>query len=291
MKVRSVFLLLGIAFGNAFSAAAEPAASEDILIIPRKYYLGDLITVQVELPSPAEDDRENPSPVNEDRWIEIESINTIEKSGRMYLFLQVRSFFPGERMLPPIRYGGDVITGITLSPQSYIDEEEYPFYSIRDSLLLPNTRWFILLSLCVCAAGLTSAVILGKRVKGVYGALKQKLTDLFESGEMLVTIRYLRKNYRDLAPREVYKILCSLVKKRIEREFSIGISHMTTVEIAALVPRDHIIKELLSRGDFVRFGGRPVSIDQIAEDIKNLEALARTLHGLKGEPGGRTAEC
>lgn len=268
--------------------------AEEITIIPPEYYTGDAVTLRIVLSGP--ESERLPYLVKEDKWFQLKNIDTAVREDKIFLFLQVIPFYPGAREFPPIRYGGRTITGIVFRPKKVLDEGDYPFAPLRETMLLPGSKLYLLLSLLAAAAAAAVIVAAVKQFRGI----SRRIAACFSvwKGDMLRkrTLRYLLQNCTALPPREIYRQLTAEIKKTIERECKLPCAHLTSTEIAESFSAGYAavgekISAVLRRADAVRFGNIPVSAAEIEEDLHVLESAAYELNNQDGPLGQEKRQC
>jgi hypothetical protein len=266
----------------AFLYARPGPLVEDVTVIPREYYIGDAVTLRITLSGEASAGGEAPYLPREDKWFQVKTIDTSERGGKVFIFLQVLPFFPGPRMFPPVQYGEQTITGIELHPAALLEKEDYPFASLRETMLLPGSKLYLLLFGLGCAALTACIVVLVKRTHLLYHRAVLQFGRWKGRVDRRKKIRYLLRNCSELPRRDVYRQLTAEAKAAIETVRGFACSHLTTTEIAGWVTEEEArervpgsyLVPVLRRADEVRFGNKTVSCSRVEEDIRSIETFA-----------------
>lgn len=258
---------------------------EDVSVIPPVYTIGEVVTLRIIASSPEFDEQAAPFISREDKWFEIKAIETNRRNNKVFIYIQVVSFYPGKRVFPVINFNGHEIRDIELSPQKILDKNDYEFAPVRESLLLPGTKLFILLTFFCCVAIIAIFLFLGKRL---LSAARKVPGCFYMFGKRILrrsTMSKLLKLYVSIPPAEVYKRLTREAKNVLERERNLPCLQLTTSELSAMLTSYGRLKAqaetnlvpVLRRGDTVRFGGEPVDRDEILTDIRRIDTFSRFL--------------
>jgi hypothetical protein len=279
--ITAAILLLAAGLPAVLYAGPESLV-EDITVIPPEYSIGDAVTLRITLSEAAPAGGETPYLPREDKWFQVKTIDTVERGGKVFIFLQVLPFFPGPRMFPPVQYGEQTITGIELHPAALLDKGDYSFASIRETMLLPGSRLYLLLFGLGCAAAAACIVVCVKRFPLLYHRAVQRFGRWKGRLDRRKKLRYLLRNCSELPRRDVYRQLTAAAKETIQTVRGFACSHLTTTEIAGwvtaeelreLVPGSYLVP-VLRRADEVRFGNKTVSCSRMEKDIRSIETFA-----------------
>ena len=252
------------------------AAIEEITVIPEDYLIGDAVTLRIVL-SGAEAEQKT-SVIESSKWFQIESTDQITRDDTVFLFFQVIPFYPGEREFPRLQYGNMTIDGITFSPRLLLTEEKLPFTPVRETMLLPGTELYMILTVLGIATATAAVVFLVKRFRRLYRNITSAYTNFRSGLQRRKMLHYLLQHRTELPQHEIYRQLTVQAKQSLERSCAVPCFHLTTKEIEAWSIAKNMetgkkLIPLFSRADAVRFGNKPVHEGQVLEDIRLLETV------------------
>lgn len=247
----------------------EGVAVLDYSVVPTEYSIGDEITVRIELAGA--DNDALPFFTETDKWIDTGKIEQVLQKGKIFLFIPVVTYYPGEKNIPPINFGGATLTGFTLKPRPLIDGDEQEIEPVRETLLLPNTR-LIIFSWTLGFVFLCGFVYLLYRKGAEYGgAVGRFFLRIVKRAERKRYLKDLANSVGEDAPAKIMKKTVQAVKDIVKSEFGCRCETMTVTELTFVLSSLsvlHPISEVLDRSNGIIYGERFAEPKELAELVE-----------------------
>lgn len=282
MKVR--FLLIFLFFSFTGLSADTGVSVEDVIFIPREYYVGDEVELRIKLKLSEGLEILLPSELPESSWISIKSIELVDDKNNPELRIIFASFIPGTRSFPALFLGDIVLNSVKIHTSSLIDTSEKKFIGIAGQLLLPGTKLGLSLFVGVLFLGPVLLIIL-------LGPIKRRITFLLKNGTSRGPIKKLNRTLRDLAVqktgiscRRFYIRLSSAVReylsKRLDTDFiTLTTSDMELTLVKVLGHREFsgMLSDMMKLSDSIKFGKLTTDDEKKMSDIELVKNISKFL--------------
>ncbi|MBN2441495.1 MAG: hypothetical protein JXJ04_09110 [Spirochaetales bacterium] len=263
---------------------------ENINFIPPRYYVGDEVELKIKINIPETMSLAIPEEKKETPWIEITSVQILpyrllngRKTHDVSIFF--KSFKTGALTLPMIILGDIELTNLEIHTSSiFEDNKDAVFAPSRGQLALPDTWVKLILILLILLLIPVFTIIISKYV--LKGILKKGNSIRIQHPyhKLIRQLKKLKKQIKNMDFRLFYISLSDILKNYLQRRLSIPALTSTTREISYLSRYNLLERELsneilkiLSLSDFVKFGGRTSSEEEMNEVIRKIIFIVNSI--------------
>ena len=277
------FFLCLLIFALCFTLsifAEKNYSSEKVVFLPQDFYVGDLVELRIKIILEKGLKISPPESLPDLYWIKIESANVVSSDNGYELQIFLRSFSPGIRTLPPIRFGDITLRDTRIQTLSVLEETPTPVFPIKEQLQLPGTNYYfaILIGLFFVLPVfiIASWTNLKKRIK-TYIEIKRR-RKVYK--KMISTINYLQDNKKTITNSDFFTVLINDVKLFLSHRSGRSYTSATVRECEKLLEYDfkdmdklHLLPQILRLADEVKFGDREVSNLEKNEALVNIRLV------------------
>ncbi len=267
---------------SVFSVSAQKNyTSEKIVFLPQVFYVGDLVEMRVVIVPDKRVTVSRPESFPDSYWVRIENAEVVEDNGKYELRIFLRSFAPGIRALPAIKFGDVVLRDIRIQTASVLEQNPLPLAPPAQQILLPGTKYYIALF-----TGLV--FLLPVFFIFFWTKLKTRIRNYVDEQKRKKPYRRFQRVLKELkdaladqSSREFYTILIDELRIYLSSRGSIDYVSATVKESSRVIrfdfrgirDREALIK-LLLRADEVKFGHRDVlEITREADLVKIIKIV------------------
>jgi hypothetical protein len=304
----TVLLSLSVYFGLPPGAEAQEAEAQkaprqgfqtayviqDSSFLPVRFYVGDIIELRMHLEAPGRE-LHPPLETPRGRWLVVNEVSCARIRESLW---EVRIFFttfrPGRHVLPDIDLGGVVLSGMRAETRSILEDKgEEKHAGHKGQLLLPGTvRSLVLAALAL----LLLPPLAFKLIKGglaMFRSYRAHRVRKMPYTRFLNALNRLQRKMNESDPAVFFTLFSRSLREYISGRLSIPALTCTTLELQRLLP-EALSREgeavwtapvsidviaLLKNADFVRFGGRSASQEEMKDALVKVSRFA---HGIEG---------
>jgi len=278
--LKTLFLFLVLSIGSLPLMAQYTVERE--LFIPPEYYVGD--TAQLDLLIFLDNEVLISVPENlpQQDWLEIQQVQVEQEDNVAHVIIRFRSFYPGNRALPPLDLGGIRLSGITLFTSSVSEQMGIStIRGLRDQVQLPGASLLltlIILLLLIIPPGLFFLIrFLIRRLISFIERMKQNAP--FRRFVRLLV--QLRQDEVISDPQRFYTRLSGGIRDYLSDRSKMDFKSCTTTEmlrrkIPGVDKKEWtLIISILKKSDLVKYAGESSSIGEMESYIKQIDKFAR----------------
>jgi|GEM_PF-3652005 len=120
--------------------AQEEIPVTDILLLPPEFYVGDLVEMRVNInfPSPELLTPSSDYPLQD--WLDIRKVELVKDDQGSTVVIRFVSYSPGTRAFPPIRLSAGILSKLSISTLSVLNDEQLTLAPYREPLNLPGSE-------------------------------------------------------------------------------------------------------------------------------------------------------
>lgn len=252
------------------------------LFIPPEYYVGDTVQLDLLLSLENEALASIPEELPQQDWIDIQQVEVEQQDNIVHVIIRFRSYYPGNRAMPPLNLGGIRLSGITLFTSSVSDQMGIStIRGLRDQVQLPGASLLltlIILLLLLIPPGLFFIIrFLIRRLISVIEKMRRS-APFRRFVRLLVQLRQ-EEVIRD--PQRFYTRLSGGIRDYLSERSQMDFKSCTTTEmlrrkIPGVEKKEwQLIIEILKKSDLVKYAGENSSIGEMEGYIKKMDKFAR----------------
>lgn len=282
MKKFLVLLLLTLSFS---------LYSDDLVVIkavytPKDFYVGDLVTLLLEVETPFDGEIESPISIPTGEWVEIKNVNLIEsRAETSTIRLSFTSFAPGLRVIPDIVFGEHTLHEYKIQTLSILDDQFTDLQPLSPQMVPPGTNLLVVFVLIGLVFG---PYILFIIIKTLYRSLRIAIKKYKREKPFRNYYRVLKQLKGDLDEKSVrsfYVVITEHLRVYLSIRFNKEFYSATTLEMKSLLLTIMDVdstEELLSIcrfADLVKFSHTNASALHREKDLKTLIEIVHQLEG------------
>lgn len=265
--------------------------SDDLVVIkavytPKDFYVGDLVTLLLEVETPFDGEIESPINIPTGEWVEIKNVNLIEsRAETSTIRLSFTSFAPGLRVIPDIVFGEHTLHEYKIQTLSILDDQFTDLQPLSPQMVPPGTNLLVVFVLIGLVFG---PYILFIVIKALYRSLKIAIKKYKREKPFRNYYRVLKQLKGDLDEKSVrsfYVVITEHLRVYLSIRFNKEFYSATTLEMKSLlltIMDGDSTEELLSIcrfADLVKFSHTNASALHREKDLKTLIEIVHQLEG------------
>lgn len=266
--------------------------ADDLVVVksvfsPKEFYVGDMVTVLIHVETPFEGVIDSPIAITSGEWIDIKSINVVERGPEVTIIrLAFTPFAPGLRIIPDIRLGDHVLSEYKIQTLSILGDQFTSLQPLAPQMVPPGTELFVVFILVALIFG---PIILFLLIRAVFRSIKLAIKKYKREKPFrnyYKILKQLRSEIEDSSVRQFYVVITEHLRIYLSKRFSKEFYSATTMEMGQLlrvIMDDDSTEELLSIcrfADLVKFSHTNAST---LHREKDLRTIAEILHQLEGK--------
>ncbi len=282
ISILSVLILLLLPF--CFLFADTGVSIEDIIFIPKEYYVGDKVELRIKLNIEDGFNLQNPSNFPESSWISISSIEITDDKKIPELRITFTSFIPGTRSFPTLFLGEIVLNSIKIHTSSLIESSGENFIGIAGQLMLPGTKLGLSILVGALFLGPLLLILLLRPVKSKIILILKNGIGRSPVNKLNRVLKELSIQKTGISCRRFYIRLSSAVReylsKRSDTDFiTLTTSDMELALIKVLKDRNFssMLSEMMKLSDNIKFGKVTTDDEKKMSDIELVRNIAKFL--------------
>lgn len=265
--------------------------SEDLAIVkavytPKDFYVGDLVTVLLEVDTPFSGELLSPTAIPEGEWVEIKSVNLIEsRADTSTIRISFTSFAPGLRSIPDITFGEHRLHEYKIQTLSILDDQFTDLQPLSPQMVPPGTNLLIVFVLIGLVFGPYLVFIISKTL---YHSLKLAIRKYKREKPFRDYTKILKELKGDTDENSIklfYVVITEHLRVYLSIRFNKEFYSATTLEMKKLLQTimdDDSTEELLSIcrfADLVKFSHINASELHREKDLKTIIEIVHQLEG------------
>lgn len=283
--MKRVFITLYLIL--TLSLFAEELVVVKSVFSPKEFYVGDMVTVLIHVETPFEGEIGSPSSINNGEWIDVKSINIVERGPEVTIIrLSFTPFAPGLRIIPDILMGDHKLSEYKVQTLSILEDQFIGLQPLAPQMVPPGTELFMVFILLALIFG---PIILFIIIRAIYRSVKLAIKKYKREKPFrnyFKILKQLRAEIEDSSVRQFYVVITEHLRIYLSVRFSNEFYSATTMEMGTLlraIMDDDSTEELLSIcrfADLVKFSHTNAST---LHREKDLRTIAEILHQLEGK--------
>ena len=279
---RFSLIVLSIAFLVSEPNAETPYQITDMVILPPKFYVGDLVELRLRLQFASSAEITPVDTLPQTKWITVKDVQLLsidEERAELKIFFS--SYHPGTHLLPELQLGDIVIRNLKVNTSSVLEEEGgQKLRPLKNQAVIPLT-WFkitaILISACIIPLLLVKGGVLAAAKIHEYRRRRRK-TIPFERVQS--ALNRLNGRHAEKNPKLFHQELSSRMREYLEHRLGITAETYTTSELQSVLPMvvsdDRVTANIISilrTSDNVKFGNRITSVQDMDELVRQAKQM------------------
>ena len=255
-----------------------------VTLLPQEFYVGDRVEMRVTLRTTSSVDLVAPERIPTVEWGEIHQVRLAARGLDWDIRIVLTSYQPGTRTIPPLDFGGIVVSDLNIHVPSILAEGRQDLTAPQPQVLPPGTRlWITVIAVVLVVVPLSLLVFLrwGRRSLAEYLVRRRERKPYRRLSRAL---SLLSQEVERIDGREFYIALLEHVRRFLSSTLETDCMASTTAELSGHLDRllpdvaDCVtVRSLFQRGDLVKFAAAPAPVDQRKEDITLLLSIAERL--------------
>lgn len=279
-------VLLALFFILAISVYSEELVVIKSVYTPKDFYVGDMVTVRIEVETPFDGELVSPSFIPAGEWIEIKSVNLIESGVETSLIrISFTSFAPGLRVIPDMVLGEHILHDYKIQTLSILDDQFTDLQPLSPQMVPPGTNLLIVFVFIGLVFG---PYILFVLIKTLYHSIrlaikKYKREKPFRSYYKI--LKQLKGDISESSVRSFYVVITEHLRVYLSIRFNREFYSATTMEMGHLlvsIMDPDSTEELLSIcrfADLVKFSHTNASALHRKKDLRTIIEIVHQLEG------------
>lgn len=265
--------------------------SDELVVVrtvytPKDFYVGDMVTLRIEVETPFDGELESPRVIPTGEWIEIKSVNLVESEAEISTIrLTFTSFAPGLRIVPDIIFGEHTLHEYKIQTLSILDDQFTDLQSLSPQMVPPGTNLLVVFVLIGLVFG---PYILFLLIRTLYHSIKlavkkYKREKPFRSYYKI--LKQLKGEVKESTVRTFYVIITEHLRVYLSLRFNKEFYSATTMEMSYLlrtIMDGDSTEELLSIcrfADLVKFSHTNASALHREKDLRTIIEIVHELEG------------
>ncbi|TVR05255.1 MAG: hypothetical protein EA403_03210 [Spirochaetaceae bacterium] len=255
-----------------------------VTLLPQEFYVGDRVEMRVTLRTTSAVDLLAPGRIPAVEWGEIHQVRLASRGLDWDIRIVLTSFQPGTRTIPPLDFGGIVVSDLTLHVPSILIDGRRDLASPQPQILPPGTRlWISVIAMVLVVVPLSFLVFLrwGRRSLAEFLVRRRERKPY---RRFVRALSLLSQGVEQIDGREFYIALLEHVRRFLSSTLETDCMASTTTELGGHLNRllsddgdRQTVLSLFHRGDLVKFAAAPAPVDQRRDDISVLLSIAERL--------------
>ena len=276
MKTVSL-IILSIPLAIPYLYAETPYEVTDMLILPHKFYVGDLVEIRLHLQYASSAEMKPVDTLPQSKWLSIKDVHILsEEKGKAEVRIYFSSYHPGTHLLPELQMGDIVIRNLKVNTNSVLEEEGVQrLRTLQHQAVIPLT-WFkiivFLCSICVIPFLLVKGFFLVvNKIRGYEYKRKKKIPFV----RVQAALNRLGSRRSQNNPKLFFQELSSRMREYLEDKLGISAEAYTTSELKKALPAVlvetrivHNLISILRTSDSVKFGNRHAGTREMADLVR-----------------------